>query len=134
MQRIGTRRRSRLVVGLLASAASTPNADSTISVLAVGIIQEFGGGDVPPRSYLRAWADEHVAANRARLRDVAQRVLRGADERELLEQVGREMVTEVRTRMALTARLDADTVERTGRATPLVGGQLEAAIDSEVRA
>lgn len=134
MQRITRRARSRLVVGVLEAAASETNVDSAVSVLSVAIMQEFGGGDLPSRSFLRAWADEQVARNRARLRDVAGRVLRGANERELLEQVGAEMVAEVRARMARTAALDSDTVERTGRTVPLVGGQLEAAVSAEVRA
>jgi len=134
MQRIARHTRSRLVVGVLEAAASETNADSAVSVMTVAIVHEFGGGDLPARSFIRAWADENVAANRARLRDVAQRVLRGAPERELLEDVGREMVLEVRARMARTERLDPDTVRQTGRSTPLVGGQLERAVASEVRA
>jgi hypothetical protein len=133
MQRIAGRASSRLVVGVLEAAATERNADSAVSVLTVAIVHEFGGGDLPARSFIRAWADENVAANRTRLRGVAQQVLRGAPERELLEAMGREMVLEVRARMARTERLDPDTVERTGRTTPLVGGQLERAVASEVR-
>lgn len=125
----------RLAVGVLARSAAVANRGSDISVLAVAIVCEFGGVDVPERSFIRAWADENRAANLERIRRVARGALAGRNEEKLLREVGREMVAEIRARMAsgIAPPLAPETAKRKGTSTPLVGGQLERAIRAEVR-
>jgi hypothetical protein len=126
---------SRLAVGVLERRGSTPNRDSDLSVLAVAIVHEFGGGNLPERSFIRAWADERHDANLDRIRRVARAVYAGANEDALLREIGKEMVDEIRARMAagIDPPLKPATIAEKGSATPLVGGQLARAISSEVR-
>lgn len=128
---------SRLAVGVLARSASDPNRDSELSVLAVAIVNEFGGPDLPERSFIRAWADENRARNLERIRRVARTLITrpSASEERLLRALGQEMVAEIRARMArgIPPPLAPETVAQKGSTTPLVGGQLERAIRAEVR-
>lgn len=136
LNRLRGRASVRIAVGVLARAGAIENRESDLSVLAVAIVNEYGGGGVPARSFVRAWADENRAANAERIRRVARAVLRGGDEQRLLRELGREMAEDMRTRMrrGIAPPLSPDTAARKGSAVPLVGGQLERAIGSEVRA
>ena len=126
---------ARLVVGVVERAGTERQDDSELSVLSVALIQEFGGGHLPERSFLRAWADTHRTENLARLRRAAVAVVRGADQERELRAIGQEMAGELRGFLA--AGIDpplgpAEAAVR-GGSVPLVGGQLEAALGFEVR-
>lgn len=126
----------RLAVGILANSGKRKHRDSDLSVFAIAMVHEYGSGSIPERSFIRAWADENHAKNLERIRRVTQAVYtrRGGEER-MLRAMGREMVAEIRERMArgIDPPLAESTVERKGSSVPLVGGQLEKAIRSEVR-
>lgn len=135
MRRIEQAALAKVVVGVLERQGGETQHGSEISVMSVAFIQEFGGGTVPERSFLRAWADTHRTENAARLRRAATAVLRGGDQERELRAIGREMADEVRAVMrgGVGPALRPETVEEKGDSTPLVGGQLEQAIGFEVR-
>lgn len=135
MRRVRSHGAHRLVVGVLDRAGGAQQDGSDETILMIAIVQEFGGGDVPERSFIRAWADTHRAENIARVRRVAKAVLKGASAEVEFGIVGREMVAEIRAFMAagIAPPLRARSAEKKGDFTPLVGGQLERAIEAEVR-
>jgi hypothetical protein len=135
MRRVERAAVAKLVVGVLARDGDAPQEGGDTDVLAIAIVQEFGGGDVPERSFLRSWADTHRTENAARLRRVASVVVQGGNEERELGAVGREMADELRAwmRAGIAPPLAPSTIAEKGDATPLVGGQLEGAIGFEVR-
>lgn len=127
LDRMSARKRSAAVVSV---GVSSRHAD----VLDAAIAAEFGTSTEPQRSFLRAWFDTHRAENLERLRRAARRVASGENEREVLAEIGAEMVAEIRDR--LSAGIDPPLAESTARekgtSVPLVGGELEHAIEAEV--
>lgn len=104
-------------------------------------IHEFGLGNVPARSFVRAYFD----ANRERLRDMLGVLMRKAIERaiksgapiddairtSILTKLGLKMQTEMQARIArgIDPPLDERTVARKGSSTPLIDtGQLRSSI------
>lgn len=104
-------------------------------------IHEFGLGNAPARSFVRAYFD----ANRERLRDMLGVLMRKAIERviksgapiddsirtSILTKLGVKMQTEMQSRIArgIEPPLDPRTVARKGSSTPLIDtGQLRSSI------
>lgn len=135
MRRVEARALARVVVGVLERDGGAAQEGGDTDVLVVAIVQEFGGGNVPERSFLRAWADTHRTQNLARLRRVAVAVVQGGNEERELAVVGAEMAEELRAwmRSGIAPPLAPSTIAAKGDTTPLVGGQLERAIGFEVR-
>lgn len=105
-------------------------------VLDAAIAAEFGTSTEPERSFIRAWFDTHRSENLARLRTAALRITSGeAAEAAVLEQIGQQMVDEIRAAMqaGIAPPLAPSTARAKGTDVPLVGGELEDSIEAEVR-
>lgn len=131
----------RLAVGVLARTGSKRHPDGKINVAGLAMVHEYGSGSIPERSFIRSWADEKRAENMERIRRVARAVISrtGREERELRE-IGKEMVAEIRQRIAdgLEPPLAPSTARRKGSSAPLIKastgtGALIRAIAAEVR-
>jgi hypothetical protein len=136
-----------VTVGVFGSAGEEPH-DAKTEGAAGGLtcrdlaeIHEFGLGNVPARSFVRAYFD----ANRERLRDMLGVLMRKAIERviksgapiddsirtSILTKLGIKMQTEMQARIArgIEPPLDPRTVMRKGSSTPLIDtGQLRSSI------
>lgn len=111
-------------------------SSSTVTVAEIGTIHEFGLG-VDERSFIRGWADENEAANKKRLRKIADAVVAGyiSSPRMGLERFGLLAVGEIQSRIAdgIAPQLAASTVERKGSSVPLIdSGQLRSSITHRV--
>lgn len=95
-----------------------PSASSA-TVAEVAALAEFGTSSQPPRSFIRAAADEERAAMGAAMAEAARRVTRGAAVPAAFGEVGRDLLRAMRVRMDRAEPLDADTVDARGGSTPL---------------
>lgn len=120
-----------------AEAKKTPEGkDDEVTVLMVGIWQEFGTGRIPARSFLRAWFDEHekeakekwVALHRAA-------VLKRNPTKAAAELFGLWVVGQIQKRIAdnIPPPLAQSTIDRKGSSVALINtGQLRTSITHKV--
>lgn len=137
-----------VTVGVFGSEGETPHEATAEGTKGGGLtcrdlaeIHEFGLGNVPARSFVRAYFD----ANRERLRDMLGTLMRKAIERaiksgapiddsirtSIFTKLGVKMQTEMQARIArgIEPPLDPRTVARKGSSTPLIDtGQLRSSI------
>lgn len=118
-------------VGIIGERAAESYEDG-ITVAMVAEWAELGLGQ-PMRSWLRAWADEHDAEIRARIKTEIARLARTGTQRQALERIAAWMVGSIRQRIA--AGIDPpnapSTIERKGSSKPLIdSGQLRSSIAS----
>jgi hypothetical protein len=100
-----------------------PDGKSKITVAEIATIHEYGMGGSPERSFIRAWADQNVAANDMALRKIAQAVIRGQyDGRTGLERFGLLAVGQIQTRISngIPPPNAESTIKRKGSSTPLI--------------
>jgi hypothetical protein len=106
------------------------------TVADVASFNEFGTRRIPSRPFIRAWFDESLQANTARLRTLAKLVV-----------AGKMTTTTMLNRLGLTFRAQAQgriaagvsppnapsTIQRKGSSKPLIDtGQLKASIDYKI--
>jgi hypothetical protein len=139
LDRLGVAKDIVITVGVHGPEGSQEHAGTKLSVAEVATIQEYGLGDCPERSFIRAWADETQAQHESDLRKVAAAIVKGKfDGRTGLERLGLRYVGEVQTRIAnrgVKPELDPDgpTAKRKGSTVALVDkGQLKSAIRHKV--
>jgi hypothetical protein len=112
-----------------------PHGDG-VTVADVALVHEYGLGDVPERSFLRAWVDENKAEIQARLKKATEDVVFGQQTADVaMNRFGLWAVGEVKKRIVagISPPLDPKTIAAKGSATPLVDtGQLLSAITHAV--
>lgn len=130
-------RRQDLVVTVGIHAAAGGHKAGDLTVAEVGAFHEFGLGNNPERSFIRAWFDETKSTNRKLLRAVYKKVLLGKlDEAAALGIMGAAFAGQIQQRIAsgIAPALAPETVERKGSSTPLIDtGQLRSSVTFEVR-
>lgn len=129
VKRVFDLQRPRVAVGIFESDERT---DDGKTVLEVAIINEFGGGNVPSRSFLRAWFDENADRARSTLTKLLQQVVDGKlTKQKALEQFGLWCQGEVQKRIAagIPPPNAPSTVAKKGSSKPLINkGQLRSSI------
>lgn len=65
----------------------------------LGSIHEFGAGDIPQRSFIRAWVDENQSLIDEWVTDAANAILAGEDPEGASERVALQMETGIKERM-----------------------------------
>lgn len=130
--------KTELRVGIL--AGDVPHGG--VSVFDVGTWMEFGTVDadgneiVPARSFIRAWYDETIEANKRVYKLLQARMLAGElTQEQVFGQLGSLMVGQIQRRISegIPPELQSKTIERKGSSTPLIDtGQLRASVTFEV--
>lgn len=133
--RRGARGRA-ITVGVHSGEGGAPAAGGG-TVGDVASIHEFGLGNVPERSFVRSWADAERSDNEAKLRRLAESIVRGSNTVENgLERLGLNFAASMQKRIQsgeIGPPLDPATVERKGSSTPLIdNGQLVSSITHKV--
>lgn len=126
-----------VTVGIHSAEGGAPaESGDGISVLEVATIQEFGLGNVPARSFVRAWADEQKGENEAILKKLAESVVKGQNTtHSALDKAGLVFVASMRQRVrgGIPPALHPTTIARKGSSTPLIDtGQLVGSITHKV--
>ncbi len=123
-----------ILVGVPADA--TPYPDGT-SVAMVGATHEFGGGNVPERSFLRSSFDEHQKKYIKMAQKLIKKVVdKGGDIEMVADLIGTEAAADVVDNInAIQTPPNTDaTILRKGSSNPLVDtGHLKQSIRHEVR-
>lgn len=103
----------------------------------IGSYHEFGTGDIPQRSFIRAWFaqnHDHILTN---LEHMMRKVYDGVSEVSELKRMGNWAVLGIRDRIRskIPPRLAASTIQRKGHDIPLIDrGRLFRAISFKVKA
>lgn len=108
-------------VGIQGAQASKDH--DGITVADIGAIHEFGLGNNPVRSWLRAWFDENENVLREDLRRGYRKVIQGAINPETLaEALGLKMVASIQTRITngIPPALSPETIARKESSVPLI--------------
>lgn len=113
-----------------------PSPDAGLTVAAVGSFHEFGLGNNPERSFIRAWFDERLTTNQNILARLMKRVVKGKlSLADALSQFGANAAGNVQARIArgIPPRLAPETIRRKGSSKPLINtGQLRNAVSYQV--
>ncbi len=121
----------KVAVGIFEADGQAP-AGEGITLIEVAVINEFGGGDVPARSFLRGWFDEHRERAQKALVVLCQGVLRGEYTAKVaIERFGLWLQAEVQKRIAqgIPPANAPSTVAKKGSSKPLINtGQLRSSI------
>lgn len=116
----------------------TPHVDAkgrTMPMDELMAVHEFGLGNNPERSFLRAWVDEHYEEILERMANATRAGIGAGDLYSALKFVGQWGVDEIRKRIwaRIPPELNEETVKRKGGSTPLVDtGQAVNSIVDEV--
>jgi len=135
MRRVGrmSRRTAVLTVGIHDDAGAHPMG---LSVAAIASFHEFGMGNNPERSFLRAWFDEKKAKLQDQMTKSEVAVYKGmVTQEQALERLGLRFAAEVQAKIVggIPPALDPATIERKGSSTPLVDtGHLKSSIKHKV--
>lgn len=126
-----------VTVGVHSGDAGAPAGGGSMSVGDVATIHEFGLGNNPERSFVRAFADEIKGeANDVEARLVGEAIVRrGGNVEDALEKFGLWLVGKMQERIrgGIAPELDPATVARKGSSTPLIDtGQLVSSITHKV--
>lgn len=126
--------RARVAVGVFSQDAH-PDAEG-LTMVALATIHEFGLGNVPERSFLRAYVDENEARIRKAAGALMQSVVEGRRTKEqALDALGLWMVGQVQKRIAdgVPPPNAESTIAQKGSDTPLIDtGALRTAIKHKV--
>lgn len=125
-------KRSQIAVGITEAAGDKPHGDGQLTILDIATFHEFGTGNIPERSFLRAWFDENQEQAKEWVERVTKLVVEGKLTKEkALNLLGLKFVNEIQQRMAngIPPPLAPATIARKGSATPLIDtGQLRSSI------
>lgn len=129
-------RRRGVTVGVHSGEGAAPSGDSALSVLDVATIHEFGLGNNPERSFVRAYADEHSDEVKAKEKELIAGAVKGKRTAEdVLELLGLWIVGKMQERIrgGIAPPNDPVTEDRKGSTTPLIDtGQLVSSITHKV--
>jgi hypothetical protein len=107
-----------------------PHGDDDVTVLQVGIFNEFGTANAPARSFIRAWFDENEGQLRADIAVLMESVIAGKRTKEqILELIGQRAVAQIQARMAtnIPPPNRPSTIKRKGK-----GGSTTTLIDTGI--
>lgn len=125
-----------LTVGIHAEEGNATHERSETTVLDIGTIHEFGLGNSPERSFIRAWADEDKAKNETAIRTLMASAAQGKRTvNDAAEILGTRFVGEIQKRMSagIPPALSPATIARKGSSVPLIDtGQLRSSITYRV--
>lgn len=132
LREVFSKGQTQLEVGVLADEGSKKHAKSDLTVLEIATIHEFGLGNNPERSFIRAWFDENKEQNEELLFRLAEQVIAGKLTREqAMNQAGLRFVAGIQKRITdrIPPPLKQATIMRKGSTVPLVDtGQLKSSI------
>lgn len=135
VRRVKGARNRAITVGVHSGEGGAPAAGGG-TVADVASINEFGLGNVPERSFVRAWADENKSENADLLRKIGESIVRGSGTVEDgLERAGLVMAASMQKRIAggIGPENAPSTIAKKGSSTPLVDeGILKASITHKV--
>lgn len=136
LRRITSQGQPEVTVGVHESDGAKDHGDD-VTVIDVASFHEFGTQDIPPRSFIRGWADENEQANAERLRKIAQAIVKGQlqSTEQGLERFGNFAVGDIQKRIRdrIPPPLAEETIERKGSSVPLIDtGQLRSSITYRV--
>ena len=125
-----------VTVGIHSGEGAAPTAGGG-TVADVASIHEFGLGDNPERSFIRAWADQDKAKHEDAERRLAESIIKGTNTPDsALEKLGVLLAAEAQKFIQdgrVSPPLDPVTIERKGSSTPLIDtGQLVSSITHKV--
>jgi hypothetical protein len=88
----------------------------------LGSIHEFGTGDIPQRSFIRAWVDENQSLIDEWVTDAANAILAGEDPEAASERVALQMEAGIKERMlsGISPALDEDSKRGKEGGVPLI--------------
>ena len=137
LARLEAQRDARVRVGVLDDVAKRTEAgEGPLSLLEVATVHEFGAGDIPQRSFIRATVDLREAEIHQLQRGLSVQILRGDVTQEVaLERLGAKVAAMCQNRISqgIEPPNTPETIERKGSSKPLVDtGQLKAAITFRV--
>lgn len=131
VKRVFDMQRPRVAVGIFEADGQKPAGDG-MTLIEVAVINEFGGGNVPERSFLRAWFDENIDVARETLAKLLQAVVAGRLTKEqALDQFGLSLQAQVQARIArgVPPPNAPSTIAKKSSSKPLVyKGQLRSSI------
>jgi hypothetical protein len=125
-----------VTVGVHSGEAGEPSGESGLTVGDVATINEFGLGDVPERSFVRAFADEvRDEATKVEAKLVGAAITKRGNVQDALEKFGLWLTAKMQKRIrgGIAPPNDPATIARKGSSTPLINtGQLVSSITHEV--
>jgi hypothetical protein len=130
VRRVSKRSAGVVKVGVLAGSGSVGG----VSVVDVASIHEFGLGNHPERSFIRAWADQDKSKHEDIERRLAASVVKGSNTHEAaLEQLGLVLAAEAQ-KFIQDGRVQPPTIKSGGggNTTLIDTGQLVSSISHEV--
>lgn len=128
--------RAEVFVGIRGKRGSQKDPSENLNLAEIAAVNEFGGGNVPERSFLRSTVDENEAAYTARIEDIITNVIdgkRGLDQG--LNLLGLKVTGDVQRKIRdLKTPVNAPlTIALKGSANPLIDtGRMRQSIDYEV--
>lgn len=131
----------KVSVGIHEEDGAKEHEDAGMTVVALGAIHEFGLGNVPERSFIRAWFDENQDRAKEALRRLMVSVVDGKRQpKQALDLFAQWALGEMQKRMAagIPPALQPETVRKKTRAgkkgeTPLIDtGQLRSSLSYEI--
>jgi hypothetical protein len=129
----------KIEVGIFEQDGAFVYADGStaVTVLDVAMWNEFGTGQIPERSFLRAWFDENQDKCRELVRRLLESVIAGTRTKEqALELLGVTFVGQIQKRIAdgISPANAPATIARKGSDKPLIDtGQLRSSVTHRVR-
>lgn len=141
------RGKATVEVGIFGEKGDAQHEDSDLTVGEIATIHEFGLGNVPERSWLRAWFDE----NNTKLREGLLKMMKKAIQesirsgkpisdttrKQVMDKLGLFAVGGIQSRIAageIQPPLDPKTVARKGSSIPLMDtGQLRSSISHQTK-
>ncbi len=135
VRRVKKARSRAITVGIHSGEGGAPTAGGA-AVADVASIHEFGLGNSPERSFVRAWAEENESENHDVLRKLGELVVKGRNTvDDGLEKAGVFFAASMQKRIqgGIPPELAESTIERKGSSTPLIDtGQLIGSITHKV--
>lgn len=125
-------------VGVLeAEGLKAHEGGENVTVLDVAIWNEFGTGQIPERSFIRAWFDENATKAREFTRRLLESVVLGKRNLpDVPELLGQTFVAQIQKRMSagVPPANAPSTIDRKGSSKPLIDtGQLRSSVTYRVR-
>lgn len=113
----------RVVIKVGVQGTTANRQHGKVTVCDIAAIHEFGLGNVPERSWLRAWYDEHEAEAVAMIRKGYQKVISGEiNAQTLATAFGVWAVASIQERISagISPALNPETVDSKGSSVPLI--------------
>lgn len=122
IDRVYTLGKPKIAVGIF-EADGQQEADDGVTLIEVATINEFGGGHVPSRSFIRAWVDKNQERCREALMSLCVGVLKGEYTAKVAaERFGAWLQGEIQKRIAqgIPPANAPKTIEKKGSSKPLI--------------